>query len=74
MGNTLYITKDGENDKQLRAQIARRRKNASIKNGNRSETNTVKYEQKKKESYRGSKEDWIDGAHYVKRLVRLINL
>ena len=67
MGNTLYITKDGEKDKQLRAQIARRRKNASTKKGNRSERNTVKYEQKKKE-------DWMDGAHYVKRLVRLINV
>ena len=22
----------------------------------------------------GSKEDWMDGAHYVKHLVRLINL
>ena len=72
MGNTLYITKDGETE--LRAQIARRRKNANTKKGNRSERVTVKYEQKKKESYRGSKEDWMDGAHYVKRLVRLINL
>jgi len=35
---------------------------------------TVKYEQKKKESYRRSKEDWMDGPHYVKRLVRLITL
>ena len=41
MGNTLYITKDGEKDKQLRAQIARRRKNASTKKGNRSERMTV---------------------------------
>ena len=67
MGNTLYtcITKDDEKDKHLRAQIARRRKNASKKKGNRSERNTVKYEQKKKESYRGSKADWMDGAHYV---------
>ena len=74
MGNTIYITKDGEKDKQLRAQIARRRQNASTKKGNRSERVTVKYEQKKKESYRGSKEDWMDGAHYVKRLVYLINV
>ena len=74
MGNTLYITKDGEKDKQLRAQIARRRKNVSTKKGNRSERVTVKYEQKKKESYKRSKEDWMDGTHYVKRLVRLINV
>ena len=73
MRKTLYITKDGEKDKQLRAQIARRRKNASTKKGNWQERNTVKYEQKK-ESYWGSKEDWMDGTHYVKRLVRLINL
>ena len=73
MGNTLYITKDGEKDKQLRAYIARRRKNASTRKGNRSLRNTVKYEQKK-ESYRESKEDWMDGTHYVKRLVSLINL
>ena len=52
MGNTLYITKDGEKDKQLRAQIARRRKNVSTKKGNRSERVTVKYEQKKKEAIR----------------------
>ena len=45
------MTKDGEKDKQLRAQIARRRKNVSTKKGNRSERVTVKYEQKKKESY-----------------------
>ena len=64
MGNTLYITKDGEKDKQLRAQIARRRKNASTKKGNRSYRNTVKYEQKKKESYRGSKEDWMELIMY----------
>ena len=27
-----------------------------------------------KESYQGNKEEWMDGVHYVKRLVRLINL
>ena len=31
---------------------------------------TVKYNRRR----RRSKEDWIDGAHYVKRLVRLINV
>ena len=27
-----------------------------------------------KESYEGNKEEWVDGVHYVKGLVRLINL
>jgi len=27
-----------------------------------------------KESYQGNMEEWMDGVHYVKRLVRLINL
>ena len=44
MGNTLYITKNGEKDKQLRAEIARRRKNVRTEKGNRSERVTVKYE------------------------------
>jgi len=26
------------------------------------------------ERYEGTNEDWMDGVHYVKRLVRLINL
>ena len=63
------MTKDGEKDKQLRAQIARRRKNVSTKKGNRSERVKVKYNRRRR-----SKEDWMDGAHYVKHLVRLINL
>ena len=62
------MTKDGEKDKQLRAQIARRRKNVSTKKGNRSERVKVKYNRRR------SKEDWMDGANYVKHLVRLINL
>ena len=27
-----------------------------------------------KERYEGNKEEWVDGVHYVKGLVRLINL
>ena len=64
------MTKDGEKYKQLRAQIAIRRKNVSTKKGNRSERVTVKYYRRR----RRSKEDWMDGSHYVKRFVRLINL
>ena len=29
---------------------------------------------REKESYEGNKEEWMDGMHYVKGLVRLINL